>query len=80
MMVKDAKRFPRATENWGYFTCGHRPPPYERTEMRSEKQKCEACHIRLASDTDYVISRAHIGLVGRVEDNDKGVANDFAPR
>jgi hypothetical protein len=72
MMVRDAKRFPNATGNWGYFTFGHKPPPYERTAMPSTKQACESCHINLASDTDYVISRAHIGLVGRVEENDKG--------
>jgi hypothetical protein len=39
--------------------------------MPSPKQNCEVCHINLASDTDYVISRAHIGLVGRVEENDR---------
>lgn len=74
MMVRDAKRFPTATGNWGYFTFGHKPPPYDTTAMPSAKQNCESCHINLASDTDYVISRAHIGLVGRVEENDRGAA------
>ena len=72
MMVKDASRFPQATGNWAYFTFGHKPPPYDKTAMPSAKQQCEACHINLASDTDYVISRAHIGLAGRVEQNDRG--------
>lgn len=72
MMVRDAKRFPNATGNWGYFTFGHKAPPYDRTAMPSPKQNCKSCHINLASDTDYVISRAHIGLVGRVEENDRG--------
>jgi Cytochrome P460 len=71
MMVKDAKRFPDSNGNWGYFTFGHKSPPYDRTAMASDKQKCEACHINLASDTDYVISRAHIGLIGKIEENDK---------
>jgi hypothetical protein len=71
MMVRDAKRFPNATGNWGYFTFGHKPPPYAKTAMPSAKQNCESCHINLASDTDYVISRAHIGLVGRIEENEK---------
>lgn len=71
MMVKDARRFPQATGNWGYFTFGHKPLPYDKTAMPSPKQNCETCHINLASDTDYVISRAHIGLIGRVEENDR---------
>jgi hypothetical protein len=71
MMVKDSARFPQATGNWGYFTFGHKPPPYDETAMPSPKQRCAACHINLASDTDYVISRAHIGLVERIEENGK---------
>jgi hypothetical protein len=67
LMVKDAKRFPNATGHWGYFSFGHRPPPYDKTATVRDKQQCESCHINLASDTDYVISRAHIGLTGRVE-------------
>jgi hypothetical protein len=62
MMVKDAKRFPGGMGNWGYFSFGHKPPPYENTSMVHSKQQCESCHIKLASDTDYVITRAHVGL------------------
>jgi hypothetical protein len=29
MMVKDPTRFPNAPGNWGYFSFGHRPPPYD---------------------------------------------------
>jgi hypothetical protein len=62
MMVKDAKRFPDSPGHWGYFSFGHKPPPYDSTAAIRPKQQCESCHIRLASDSDYVISRAHIGL------------------
>jgi hypothetical protein len=62
MMVKDAKRFPNSPGNWGYFNFGHRAPPYDSQVLASPRAKCSACHENLASDTDYVISRAHIGL------------------
>ena len=62
MMVKDAKRFPDGMGNWGYFSFGHKPPPYEKTSMVHSSQQCESCHIKLAADTDYVIKRAHAGL------------------
>jgi hypothetical protein len=62
MMVKDAKRFPQAPGNWGYFTFGHKPLPYDGTAPLAADAQCSQCHVRLASDTDYVFSRAHIGL------------------
>ena len=62
LMIKDATRFPDGRGNWGYFSFGHRSPPYDSTAMRRPAAACEACHVTLASDTDYVISRAHIGL------------------
>jgi Cytochrome P460 len=62
MMVKDAQRFPEGKANWGYFSFGHKPPPYEKTSMVHPPQQCESCHVKLASDTDYVITRAHVGL------------------
>ena len=61
MMIKDAERFPNSGGHWGYFSFGHQPPPAHRAAA-NPKEKCEVCHIALASDTDYVISRAHIGL------------------
>ena len=60
MMVKDSRRFPDSPGHWGYFTFGHKPPPYNPTAQFDSK--CVGCHINLASDTDYVISKAHIGL------------------
>ena len=65
MMVKDATRFADGKGNWGYFSFGHRPPPYDGTAARRPAGACEACHVTLASDSDYVISRAHIGLARR---------------
>lgn len=62
MMVKDAKRFPDAPGHWGFFSFGHRPPPYEPVSAVRPATQCSYCHVNLASDTDYVFSRAHIGL------------------
>jgi Cytochrome P460 len=59
-MVKDSARFPNQPGNWGYFSFGHRPPPY--LPVARPTTTCISCHIRLASDTDYVISAAHLGL------------------
>lgn len=59
-MVKDAARFPSQPGHWGYFSFGHRPPPYLPTAKSTTT--CVACHVKLASDTDYVISKAHAGL------------------
>ena len=43
MMVKDAQRFPEGKGNWGYFSFGHKPPPYEKTSMVHPTQQCESC-------------------------------------
>ena len=62
MMVKDEKRFPDAPGHWGYFEFGHHAPPYDPVSSVRPAGQCSYCHVRLASDTDFVISRAHIGL------------------
>jgi hypothetical protein len=62
MMVKDTKRFPDSPGNWGYFSFGHKPMPYDPVATVRTRAQCSQCHENLASDTDYVISRAHIGL------------------
>ena len=62
MMVKDEQRFPSAPGHWGFFEFGHKPPPYNPVSALRPPDQCTGCHINLASDTDYVISRAHIGL------------------
>jgi hypothetical protein len=62
MMVKDAQRFPDAPGHWGYFEFGHEPPPYEPTSPARSQNQCGYCHVNLASDTDFVISAAHVGL------------------
>jgi hypothetical protein len=62
MMVKDEKRFPDASGHWGYFSFGHRPWPYENTSPLRPTTQCQGCHVALASESDYVIIRAHIGL------------------
>jgi hypothetical protein len=62
VMIKDAKRFPNSPGHWGYFTFGHKAPPYFPTAMVSPQEKCSACHVRLASQSDFVIARGHIGM------------------
>jgi hypothetical protein len=62
MMVKDAERFPSGPGHWGFFAFGHRPPPYDPVSAVRPASQCTGCHVALASDTDFVISRAHIGL------------------
>ncbi|HTW45979.1 MAG TPA: cytochrome P460 family protein [Acidobacteriaceae bacterium] len=62
MMVKDEKRFPSAPGHWGFFSFGHKPPPYDPVSPVRPASRCQNCHVRLASDTDFVISRAHIGM------------------
>jgi hypothetical protein len=62
MMIKDSVRFPSTPGHWGYFTFGHKPPPYDPVAQVAPRAKCSTCHERLASDSDYVISRAHLGL------------------
>ncbi len=66
LMVKDSKRFPDAPGHWGYFTFGHKSPPYDSAAHLLSMNRCEFCHQKLASDTDYVVSRSHIGLAAKV--------------
>jgi hypothetical protein len=62
MMVKDSERFPDAPGNWAYVSFGHKAPPYASAAMVLPKKRCQFCHQKLAADSDYVVSRAHIGL------------------
>lgn len=61
-MVKDRRRFPDAPGNWGYFGFLREGAAYERTAKLRPQDQCSSCHVKLASDTDYVITRAHLGL------------------
>lgn len=61
MMVKDRNRFPDAPGNWGYFGF-FRHSTYERLATLRPQNQCASCHVKLASDTDYVITKAHLGL------------------
>ena len=62
MMIKDAARFPDGRGQWGYFSFGHKPLPDDSSAVRRPAADCEACDVTLASDTDNVISHAHIAL------------------
>jgi cytochrome P460 len=63
MMVKDSKRFPSAPGNWGYFAFRSNGSMYQATATVRPQQQCASCHMRLASNTDYVFSSTHIGLL-----------------
>ena len=62
MMVKDSKRFPDVPGNWGYFGFFRKKSGYETVAQIRPQDQCASCHVKLASDTDYVISKAHLGL------------------
>jgi Cytochrome P460 len=62
MMVKDSKRFPSQPGNWGYFAFRSTGSIYQATATVRPQQQCAFCHMRLASNTDYVFSITHIGL------------------
>jgi hypothetical protein len=49
--VKDSKRFAK-TNNWGFFTFGHHPEPYEATAAESPASVCAGCHIANVAKTD----------------------------
>jgi hypothetical protein len=62
MMVKDSTRFPSAPGNWGYFAFFRTGSTYESVAKLRPQNQCASCHVKLASDTDYVISEAHLVL------------------
>jgi hypothetical protein len=63
MMVKDSKRFPSAPGNWGYFAFRSNGSMYQAAATVRPQQQCASCHMKLASETDYVFSSTHIGLL-----------------
>jgi hypothetical protein len=62
MMAKDSKRFSDVPGNWGYFGFFRKKSGYETVAHIRPQDQCASCHVKLASDTDYVISKAHLGL------------------
>ena len=51
MSVKDSKRF-ASTNNWGFFTFGHHPMPYNKTSAERPISECAGCHIANVANTD----------------------------
>ena len=51
MTVKDSKRFAK-TNNWGFFTFGHHPLPYDKTSAERPVAECAGCHIANVAATD----------------------------
>ena len=51
MSIKDSKRFAK-TNNWGFFTFGHHPMPYDKTSAERPASECAGCHIANVAQTD----------------------------
>src|SRR6201993_1172167 len=51
LTVKDSKRFAK-TNNWGFFTFGHHPLPYDKTTAEKPVSECAGCHLANVSATD----------------------------
>ena len=51
MSVKDSKKFAE-TNNWGFFTFGHHPLPYNKTSAVRPVAECAGCHIANVASTD----------------------------
>jgi hypothetical protein len=49
--VKDSKKFAE-TNNWGFFTFGHHPLPYDKTAAEKPVTECAGCHIANVASTD----------------------------
>ena len=62
MMVKDRRRFATQPGYWAYFAFFRSGASYEKSSSARTPETCAACHIKLASDRDYVISQAHLAL------------------
>jgi hypothetical protein len=62
LMVKDRKRFPDAPGNWGYFRFFAHGPAYSATSLVLPASQCQSCHVKFASNEDYVFTVTHIGL------------------
>ena len=62
MMVKDKKLFDKTPGNWGYYNFGHKTRSEVTTGKLMEESRCSACHVTLASKTDYVFAEEHIRL------------------
>jgi hypothetical protein len=66
VMVKDSKRFQK-TNNWGFFTFGHRAPPYDAFARERSIAECAGCHIAGVSKTDMVWVQYYPLLATRIE-------------
>jgi len=53
VMVKDSKRF-GDTNDWGFFTFGHKAPPYPPSAKLMPAAECASCHIAHVAKTDMV--------------------------
>jgi hypothetical protein len=51
MTVKDSKRF-SGTNNWGFFSFGHHPLPYDPTSAEWPVTECAGRHIANVANTD----------------------------
>lgn len=56
ILVKDSDRFASEPGNWGFFSFGHQPEPYEETASALPSEACAACHVASA-DTDLIFTQ-----------------------
>jgi hypothetical protein len=62
LMVKDSKRYSARPGNWAYFSFFRKGNVYDTAAPERGQDKCADCHAKLASDTDYVITKAHLAF------------------
>jgi hypothetical protein len=64
LSVKDSKRFAK-TNNWGFFTFGHHPLPYEKTAAEAPAAVCANCHTANVLKTDMTWIQFYPMLLNR---------------
>lgn len=52
---KSDKHFPDDPGNWGYFSFGHKPEPYDQTATKQPVAACAACHFASAAQDNVFI-------------------------
>ena len=54
--LKSKQHHPKEPGNWGYYTFGHAPPPYEKTAAVMATDKCANCH-KATAEIDMVFTQ-----------------------
>ncbi|MDH3580922.1 MAG: cytochrome P460 family protein [Hyphomicrobiales bacterium] len=48
--IKSKKLYPKEPGNWGYYSFGHHPEPYNATAKKQPTEACAACHQASAAE------------------------------